>query len=129
MAYIGAQEVKVIRQNLKQTFPDCKFSVRKSSGGHSVDIALMKGPEFEVVTTRIHGEEREVNLNEGHTPINHHHTKRFYGEKNAEFLDKVTSIAKGDTWYDRSDIMTDYFDTAYYISISVGMWDKDYEVA
>jgi len=129
MAYIGAQEVKVIRQNLKQTFPNCKFSVRKSSGGHSVDIALMKGPEFEVVTTRIHGEEREVNLNEGHTPINHHHLERFYGKKNAEFFEKVTSIAKGDKWYDNSDIMTDYFDTAYYISISVGKWDKEYEVA
>lgn len=129
MAYIGAQEVKVIRQNLKQTFPNCKFSVRKSSGGHSVDIALLKGPEFEVVTTRIHGEEREVNLNEGHTPINHHHLERFYGEKNAQFFEKVTSIAKGDKWYDRSDIMTDYFDTAYYISISVGQWDKEYQVA
>jgi len=33
---------------------------------------------------------------------------------------------KGNKWYDRSDIQTDYFDIAYYIDINVGQWNKDY---
>jgi len=33
---------------------------------------------------------------------------------------------KGDQWYDNSDAMTDYFDTAYYMDINVGQWDKPY---
>ena len=36
MAYINANEVKSIREMLKETFPKFKWSVRKSSGGHSV---------------------------------------------------------------------------------------------
>jgi hypothetical protein len=34
---------------------------------------------------------------------------------------------KGDKWYDRSDAMTDYFDTAYYIDIQAGDWAVPYE--
>ena len=34
----------------------------------------------------------------------------------------------GKAWYDNSDAMTDYFDTAYYMHIEVGKWDKSYEV-
>ena len=29
-------------------------------------------------------------------------------------------------YYDRSDAMTDYFDTAYYYHINVGKWNKPY---
>ena len=31
-------------------------------------------------------------------------------------------------WYNNSDIMTDYFDRAYYSEINVGKWNKPYEV-
>ena len=31
-------------------------------------------------------------------------------------------------YYDKSDAMTDYFDTAYYFHLNVGQWDKPYIV-
>jgi hypothetical protein len=33
-----------------------------------------------------------------------------------------------DVWYDNSDAMIDYFDTAYYVDINVGQWNKEYQV-
>lgn len=42
------------------------------------------------------------------------------------FLTELYSAAKGTEWYDRSDAMTDYFDTAYYIDVNVGSWNKPY---
>ena len=33
---------------------------------------------------------------------------------------------KGNKWYDKSDAMVDYFDTAYYIDINIGKWNKPY---
>lgn len=42
------------------------------------------------------------------------------------FLTELFAAAKGTEWYDRSDAMTDYFDTAYYIDVNVGRWDKPY---
>jgi hypothetical protein len=33
---------------------------------------------------------------------------------------------RGSEWYDRSDVQTDYFDTAYYMDVNVGQWNKPY---
>jgi hypothetical protein len=43
-----------------------------------------------------------------------------------EFFRELTAAMRGDLWYDRSDIMTDYFDTAYYLEINIGKWNKPY---
>ena len=50
-------------------------------------------------------------------------------EKVAKFYDELLAAMKGDQWYDRSDAMTDYFDTAYYMDINVGQWNKPYVLA
>ena len=46
-----------------------------------------------------------------------------------QFLTEVfTKMKSAGEWYDRSDIQTDYFDTAYYVDVNVGNWKKPYEV-
>ena len=42
------------------------------------------------------------------------------------FFKELSAAMRGDLWYDNSDIMTDYFDTAYYLDINIGKWDKPY---
>ena len=42
------------------------------------------------------------------------------------FFKELTAAMRGDIWYDNSDIMTDYFDIAYYLYINIGRWDKPY---
>lgn len=44
-----------------------------------------------------------------------------------KFLTEALAALKSAGWYDRSDIMTDYFDTAYYVDINIGKWNKPYE--
>ena len=93
---------------------------------------VMKGPAFEVFTQWLKGEDRVININE-ETSINHYHTY-WYG-KYQGFFDKIVEIIKtapfkagvGDLWFDDSDSQTDYFHTAYYMSVGVGKWDKPYE--
>ncbi|MFM7979194.1 MAG: hypothetical protein ACKPKO_07745, partial [Candidatus Fonsibacter sp.] len=43
-----------------------------------------------------------------------------------QMLDEVMDAMKAADYYDRSDISTDYFDTAYYYNVKVGSWDKPY---
>jgi len=133
MAYINAEEVKAIRNQLKKELPQYKFGVRKGSGGHSVEVTFVKGPAFEKFETydRYQGEFKEVDLNEGYHQVNHYWVKESAGEANAPVMEKVIEIIKtapmkagGDAWYNNSDIMTDYFDVAYYFGISIG---KDYQ--
>ena len=44
-----------------------------------------------------------------------------------KFLTEAMAALKSAGWYDRSDSMTDYFDTAYYVEINVGKWNRPYE--
>lgn len=50
-------------------------------------------------------------------------------EEIANFYEELVTAMKSAGWYDNSDAMTDYFDTAYYTDINVGKWDKGYELA
>jgi hypothetical protein len=45
-----------------------------------------------------------------------------------ELLDEVLTAMTAADYYDRSDISSDYFDTAYYFNIHVGNWEKPYKV-
>jgi len=49
-------------------------------------------------------------------------------EKIDKVIKKAPALAEGGReWYDRSDAMTDYFDTAFYYNISIGDYNKPYE--
>jgi hypothetical protein len=120
MAYIGANEVKAIRDELKVQFPKFKFGVRKGSGSLSVDVTIKAGPaDFSDVL-------------QNHGQINHYHLGN-YGEHKS-FFEQIIRIIKiapstipgGRRWFDESDAQTDYFHTAYYMHLQVGAWDKPY---
>ena len=127
MAYIGADSVKAIRVALKAEFPEIKFSVTLDNHS-SVQVSIMESPynlinEFTV---------DDGTINEGYQNINHYHTAR-YAYKN--LYDKIWDIVKSapydagtmdEPWFDKSDIMTDYFHTAYYFTLRVGKWNKAY---
>ncbi len=114
MAYISKDEVKNVRELLKKEFPKFKFSV---SGGNSLslNVSIMKGPE----------DFSEVLGQWKHTDVNQYHTYQ-YG-KFEKLFDKMFKVMKSQNWFDESDSMVDYFHTAYYMSLSIGKWDKPYE--
>ena len=129
MAYISKEDVTAIRQELKATFPKFTFGVKKMSGGsNGVDVTVKAGPtDF---SDCFRGDD-------GYAQINHYHT-HMYGDHQSFFdaIHKIIKTApikgegywKNQGWYDNSDSMTDYFDTAYYISMNVGSWNKPYEI-
>ncbi len=58
--------------------------------------------------------------------INPYWFHEHYTGESLAFLSEIIPALKGADWYDRSDISTDYFDTAYYYDVNVGSWDKPY---
>lgn len=122
MAYITAKEVKAIREQLKAEFKGFKFSVRKGTGGHSVSVNILSGPvDF-----------TDIMHEPGHAQINQHwlgrtgdHSDMF--EKMYDIMKTApASVEGGRPWYNNSDAMIDYFDTAYYMNLDVGSWHKPY---
>jgi len=136
MAYISAVEVKAIRDELKKTFPEYRFGVRKGAGSLSVNVTVKKGPAFKTFEKfdRYSDELKTIDLNNG-AGVNTYWLEETTGP-NAPFFEKVVEIIKtapakagvGREWFDDSDIMTDYFHTAYYFDVSVGEWNKPYEI-
>ena len=135
MAYISTEEVAAIRKELKAQMPEYKFSVKKCHHS-SVTVAFMKGPAWETFQSRDRytGEMHDDAMDD-HEQLNHVWAEDFYGEKNAAIIKKVEKIIKtapvkagGREWYDDSDSQSDYFDTAFYMSIHIGAWDKPYQV-
>ena len=135
MAYISTPEVAAIRKQLKAEMPEYKFSVKKCHHS-SVTVAFMKGPAWEEFQTRDRytGEYSTATMDD-HEQLNHHWATDFYGEKNGAIIKKVEKIIKtapgtvedGREWFDESDSMSDYFHTAFYMSIHIGAWDKPYQ--
>jgi hypothetical protein len=58
--------------------------------------------------------------------VNVYWYQEHYTGKSKDFLSELIPAMKSADWYDRSDIQTDYFDTAYYVDVNVGKWNKPY---
>ncbi len=63
-----------------------------------------------------------------HIQVNPHWISENYSGKVREFITELVQAMKGADWYDRSDIQTDYFDTAWYVDVNIGKWDKPYQL-
>lgn len=108
MAYITADEVKVIRNNLKKEFPEFKFSVTRDNST-AIAVCIMSGP-VEFVPGKPNAQ------------LNHFYPDNY---QHADILKKMIAIVNAKN-YDNSDTMTDYFDVGYFVHIEQGKWDKPY---
>lgn len=67
-----------------------------------------------------------------HYQINPYHCVRWAKEegktKIAKFYEEVLAALYGADYYDNTDAQIDYFDTAYYVDINAGKWNKPYKV-
>ena len=127
MAYIKTEEVREIRNALKEEFgPDLKFGVKKQHYS-SITVTIKKGNvDFSDITRR--------EGDRGYAQVNHYHTYQ-YGE-HAKLFDDIVDVIKtapgkaegGREWFDKSDAMVDYFHTAFYINLEVGNYSNPYEL-
>jgi hypothetical protein len=134
MAYISATEVKAIREQLKTRFPEFKFGARKGAGSLSVDVTIKQGPVDFIGNYNETIDSRPGGLRGGSPADRYLQVNQFWFQDHftgraqaviAEVL-RIIKTAPDRKWYDNSDAMTDYFDTAFYIHLSIGEWNKPY---
>lgn len=61
----------------------------------------------------------------GNIPVNQYYLDTSFDGKALEYLEKAKAIMYTDHW-DKSDIQSDYFHCAYYVSMRIGRWNKAY---
>ena len=113
MAYISQQDKKELAPSIKAVLK--KYGMKGSiavKNHMSLVVNLQSGPiHFDM---------------DGYTSVNVYHIDKHYTGRAKDFLNELVVAMKGTKWFDKSDIMTDYFHTAYYIDINVGKWNKPY---
>ena len=147
---LGTTEIaKRIRQQLKEEFKGCKFSVISEyySMGSSITIALMEA-NFKVVKDFSDIQEEALQeyssgrsfeqlksmQEDKYQQLNQYVLRKefdprswcngvFLTEKGHDLLKRVVAISDYYN-YDNSDSMTDYYDVNFSFSIALGKWDK-----
>lgn len=140
MAYFSQEDKKRVAPAIKKVLK--KYGVKGSLAvsNHSTLVVNIKKGELDFIEAankvRVkqaswRGDEPHL-IENGHIQVNRYHAAdnaREVGEdKVADFYEELVEAMMGADWFDKSDIMTDYFHTAYYMSINVGQWNKPYEL-
>jgi hypothetical protein len=120
MAYIGQEQKAKIAESIKPLLKKYGLKGSLSIRHHStVCLKITEGP--------IDFSGGRADLKD-YIQVNEYHLDSHYTGTALEFLKQAVEALKSADWYDRSDAQVDHFDTAYYISINVGSWDKPYKL-
>ena len=132
MAFVTQEMKKELAPGIKAVLKKYGMKGSISINNHSsLVVTLQQGPlDFSGVDYR--GDNIYYPATDGnmYSQVNTYHVDKFYSGVTADFLNELVAAMKGKTsrgeWYDKPDIMTDYFDIAYYVNVNVGKWDKGY---
>jgi hypothetical protein len=137
MAYMNQERKATITNSLKPIL--AKYGVKGSLSvrNHSSIVLTLKSGKIDFIanSNRVCGNDfyqvqRGFRPNtSGYDQVNPYWFQDHYDGLAKEFLTEAFKALKSAGWYDRSDAMTDYFDTAYYVDINIGKWNKPYEVS
>lgn len=133
MAYITKAEVQAKAVKLKEIAKKhgVKISVSGSNSSSLTVTVLSGGIDFagDIKRNRASFEEFKAEIErirqDYHMKINPYWVDTYYKDKTHAFVTEILAVMK-EGWYDNSDAMTDYFDTAWYNHISIGKWNKPY---
>lgn len=131
MAYMNQERKKELAPAIKAVLK--KYGIKGSISVHhhsTLCVNIKSGPiDFIGEANKKNQEIAERRgtpyyANEGYIQVNPYYPET-YGDA-SDFLEELVAAMKGTLWYNNSDAQIDYFDTAYYIDINVGMWNKPY---
>ena len=134
MAYMNQERKQKIAQALKPVLAKYKVKGSLSVRNHMSIVLTLKSGAIDFIgnSNRVCGNDfyqvsRGFKSNDtGYDQVNPYHYQSHYDGVAKEFLTEAFKALKAADWYDESDIMTDYFNTAYYVDVNIGKWDKPY---
>lgn len=132
MAFITKAEVKAKASKLKQIAKQygIKLSV-SGSNSSTIKVTIQEGCiDFFSNLMQCVDDPSMVQYycsKDGYIQVNPYHLDRSFSGIALECLEAIKEVLYEDHW-DKSDIQTDYFNTAWYIAICIGRYDKPYKV-
>lgn len=115
MAYVNQEKKAKIAAELKKVMPkDWKYSLAVRH--HSTIVLTIRSAPVDLIAINKY---RQINP--------YHLADHFTGEL-LETIKKIIAALNIDN-HDRSDSMSDYFDVGHYVDVSLGRFDKPFQLA
>ena len=117
MAYVSKEDKKTLAPAIKKVLAEYGVKGTIKVNHHSTLVVTLRKVPAGLVTAK--------EIEDG---VNIYHIENHFEGTAKKFLTKLLAAMKGNKWYDKTDIMIDYFDTAWYNDIKIGEWNKPVEM-
>lgn len=138
MAYMNQERKAKIATNLKPILKKYGIKGSLSVRNHSSIVLTLKSGSIDFIENYIktdadsnigrkmdQGQIDYLRKNQA-MDVNPYWFQEHFSDVAKEFLTEAMTALKSADWYDESDAQVDYFNTAYYVDINIGKWDKPY---
>lgn len=124
MAYMDQKRKKEIAQKLKAVVPaGWKYSLRVRN--HMALVMTIRSAPVDLLKD-VQWDERSKDRSYTEFYPNGNH-QRHFSEENVKTLKAIWDVLNDGNW-DKSDIMTDYFNVGWYVDLNIGEWNKPFVV-
>lgn len=134
MAYMNQEKKKALSGNIKAVLK--KYGVKGTIGvrHHSTLVVNIKSGKLDILgnwfetATKIRPTNNygDVINKPDYINVNEYWIQDQYTGTVKSFLIDLLEAMKGDAWFDKSDIQSDYFHIAWYNDINIGNWNNPY---
>jgi hypothetical protein len=129
MAYMNQEKKAVIAAKLKPVLKKYGVKGTLSVRNHMSIVLNVKSGGIDFIENYLADnkcQDESFVRRYGSIDVNPYWFQDHFTGKAKDFLAEAFDALKGAGYYNNSDAMTDYFDTAYYYDINIGKWNKPY---
>jgi hypothetical protein len=134
MAYMNQERKAKITKMLKPILAKYKVKGSLSVRNHSTIVLTLKSGAIDFIgnSNRVCGNDfYQVQrgfkpTTSGYDQVNPYWFQDHYDGDAKAFLTEAFKALKSADWYDESNAMIDYFNTAYYVDVNIGKWNTPY---
>jgi hypothetical protein len=132
MAHMDQEKKAVIKTALDKVLKARGFKYSLRVDNHmAINCTIQSGPIDFIGNMREHLQGDIFNTGiytRGHMPVNLYWINEHFTGEAAAILKECRDALQAAGYYDNSNAQIDYFDTAYYMHLNVGAWNKPYKI-
>ena len=135
MAYMNQEKKATIAGQVKPIFKKYGIKATLAVRHHSTIVVNIQSGALDFIGNANAVQQHRIDtgrdgrmITDQYLDVNPYWYQEHFTGKCKAFFDEVFKAIKSADWYDESDAMTDYFNTAYYFDINVGRWNKPYQL-
>ena len=128
MAYVSQEDKKEMAPAIKAVLKKYGMKGSISVRHHSTLVVTVKTGKLDIIGNYMnksrHGQ--SLTVAPENIDVNLYWLSDHYDGEVLSFMEEMSSALKGDNFFDKSDIQTDYFHCSHYFDLKIGKWDKPY---